>query len=124
LKFCFQSNTIIRGRVPSAAPVVPEGTSARSISMPIDSVLCTTAIVSESTGIAEVLIAEATDVIGASVAAGEDVAGETVVEETDVAGATVVEAIDIAGATVAGGKDEAGASVAKVEGFRRLRTGS
>ncbi len=54
--------------------MVAPGTSARSISIPMDSVLCILAIVSEGIGLAAVvLIAGAEDVRGASVTAGEDV---------------------------------------------------
>ena len=99
-------------RVPSVAPVVPAGTSARSTSTPLDSVLCTKAIVSEGTELAEALVIKDAIVTEASVIEGEDVTDATVVEDTDVPGTLVVES-----------KDEAEACVTRVKGIRRLGTG-
>lgn len=91
--------------IPSVAPVVTAGTSARSISTPLDSVLCAIAIVSEGTEVAEALVIKDAVVTDASVTEGEDVAEATVVEDTDVTGTLVV-----------GSKDEAEVCVARVKG--------
>ncbi len=115
-----RSSIVICGRVPSVVPCSP---LARSISIPLDSVLWTTAIISETAAVVGGSVAGGKDVAGALAAGGEDVAGAFVAGGTDVIGASVAGGKDVAGDSVAEGEDEAEAFVAEGEGFMEIKNG-